>query len=142
MLEEMGISIYFNEYGFGKVRTLNDYEEYARIKFNTREVRQSCINGVEPNELLTDKFIKPINNKNQFLQYIKRPNEIRAKALSTKALFINYPKFSREYFKTSPDGRIERAFDNSQFYNLTRATGDWIDAQNYVDAVYEKGGKL
>ena len=82
------------------------------------------------------------NNKNQFLQYIKQPNEIRAKALSTKALFINYPKFSREYFKTSPDGRIERAFDNSQFYNLTRATGDWIDAQNYVDDVYEKGGKL
>ena len=91
---------------------------------------------------LTDKFIKPINNKNQFLQYNKRPNEIRAKALSTKALFINYPKFSREYFKTSPDGRIERAFDNSQFYNLTRATGDWIDAQNYVNDVYEKGGKL
>lgn len=48
----------FNEYGFGKVRTLNDYEEYAGIKFNTREVRQSCINGVEPNELLTDNFIK------------------------------------------------------------------------------------
>ena len=38
----------FAEYGLGDVRTLNDYEEYAGIRFSDRAIRQSCLDNEIP----------------------------------------------------------------------------------------------
>lgn len=38
----------FGKYGFGKVRTLNEYEKYSGLKFNTRGVQQYTLDYKQP----------------------------------------------------------------------------------------------
>ena len=64
----------FKEYGLGNVRTLNDYEEYAGIRFSDRALRQSCLDNEIPtlgkkDELYHDKFTHIINLHGNQFQY-------------------------------------------------------------------------
>jgi GT2 family glycosyltransferase len=38
----------YKKYGFGKVRTLKDYEIYSGLKFSTRQIHQSTIDRIPP----------------------------------------------------------------------------------------------
>lgn len=48
-------------YGFGKVRTLSDYEHYAGLKFNTRQIHEEVLNGDTPP--VKGNYIKGLKNK-------------------------------------------------------------------------------
>lgn len=55
-------------YGFGKVRTLRDYEKYAGIKFNVRGIQQYTLdNNVAPNPTIED----PMEYEQSFLSIFK-----------------------------------------------------------------------
>lgn len=49
-------SIDFGKYGFGNVRTLRDYEEYAGLSFEYRSVQQNTLNKVEPESFVGKKY--------------------------------------------------------------------------------------
>lgn len=49
----------FGEFGFGTVRTLDEYETYAGIKFNIRAVQQYTLDHKEPpNPDLTEEYLR------------------------------------------------------------------------------------
>lgn len=61
-------SIDFGKYGFGSVRTLQDYERYAGIKFNIRGIQQYTLdNNIAPNPLISD----PMEYHKSFLSIFK-----------------------------------------------------------------------
>lgn len=64
-------SIDFGKYGFGKERTLLDYEEYAGISFKYRGVQQQTLDKMEPPN--TTKYLSEEQWKDTFV----RSNDIR-----------------------------------------------------------------
>jgi hypothetical protein len=56
--------INFRKYGFGKIRTLADYEKYAGLSFNHRAITADVINHTAPNlnniAISNDDFIKSL----------------------------------------------------------------------------------
>jgi hypothetical protein len=52
----------FENYGFGNVRTVEDYEAYAGIRFSTRSVQQYTMNKKYPPNPATDDFVCKIKH--------------------------------------------------------------------------------
>jgi hypothetical protein len=48
----------FGQFGFGSVRTLQQYEEYAGIKFETRSVQLYTVNHKEPPNPPGEEFVR------------------------------------------------------------------------------------
>lgn len=58
----------FHQYGFGTERTLEDYENYIGIKFNTKQVSEECFKGLIPNKNNTN-YTYHIKSKIEFNRY-------------------------------------------------------------------------
>lgn len=61
----------FGKYGFGTVRTLRQYEEYAGISFQYRGVQQATLDRVEPPVLV------PYTSEEEWRATITRSNDVR-----------------------------------------------------------------
>lgn len=48
----------FGEFGFGNVRTLQEYEEYAGVQFSTRSVHQYTLDNKEPPNPPNEQFLR------------------------------------------------------------------------------------
>jgi hypothetical protein len=48
----------FKEFGFGTIRTLEEYEAYAGIQFNTRSVQQYTLDHKEPPNPAGEKYLR------------------------------------------------------------------------------------
>jgi len=123
-------NIDFGRYGFGKARTLKDYEKYAGICFNKRAITQDVIDHKNPNmdniKISDDEFI------NQLIPIFKHCIDIRyeqvpyddydfwAVAFKNEAGEDMYRQdadgFEINRMKTDPDGycKIWRSFRTSK----------------------------
>lgn len=48
----------FGQYGFGTERTIEDYENYAGIKFETRSIQEQTLKGTEPPNTIGEPFLR------------------------------------------------------------------------------------
>lgn len=68
-MDENDAPVDMGEYGFGKERTLTDYEKYAGIKFSTRSVNQDVLDDALP--LLTNTSISDKDFEATLLSYFE-----------------------------------------------------------------------
>jgi len=55
-MDDVKQDIDFGPYGFGPVRTLEDYEKYSGISFKKRSVQQHTLDkGIPPNPIISDE---------------------------------------------------------------------------------------
>ena len=96
---------------------------------------------------LTQKFLQSSSTSSpespEYQTYLQSPNEMRARAISTRALITNFPNYSRSYFKVNSDGKITHLPAFSEANSLYDAFNhDWDAESHYLRDVYKQGGKL
>ena len=77
-------SIDFGKYGFGKERTLKQYEEYAGISFKYRSVQQNTKDRIEPLPL---SEVKSYDSEEEWKQSLIRSNDIHILIHKNELLF-------------------------------------------------------
>lgn len=78
---ECSCGVRFGKYGFGKIRSLSDYEAYSGLRFGTRSVQQYTLdNKLPPNPVIDD----PIEYEKSFARIFKHCIDIHNSVLLEK----------------------------------------------------------
>jgi hypothetical protein len=126
----------FEEYGFGNVRTLKDYEKYAGIKFSTRSITQDVLDHTQPNfdniKLSDEEFESKLLSVFKHcidIEFDKIPKEIE---YDFWCIAFRDENGKDMYRQDATFSEIENLKKNSNKYNICREfetkkrPSDWI----------------
>lgn len=132
---DYGIPTYFHEVGG------HGTEKY--FGFN-RTTDPTGVSQASISKIGSSPAAENIINKGLGQDYYVRPNEMRARAISTNAFINQYPKRAKELFKIDDLGNIGQTIGGSEPDQLLTGSfnTDWPAFDDYLHNAYKKGGKI
>jgi len=115
--------INFKEYGFGNVRTLEQYEEWSGISFKDRAITKEVIYNINPSNNFDSKIYNTrIEFKNNLEYIFKHYIDIHK-----SQLLENDYEFLVVAFHDKDDNTLFRKdVDKTEYFYLYQENGDWI----------------